>query len=160
MFQKIKPIWLVLVACMLMATACNLVPDPSPDTDLLPDQVSDSVHDSEEITKEDVRQALLNAAESVTKRGLDIDEYGSIIRYVRIEIVFKSLKVKGKDIQLTKAEFFVDNKLIETQYSEPNWPVITFYYSLPDELQHKISARVYGATCPENEAYTYMTFSK
>ncbi len=147
--QIFKPTWLGLFSVMLMASACNPVPE-------LEEVV---IVDSEEgITKEDVRQALMEI-EYVCHCSQSIDCDGSITNVYRIEIYKSSLKVKGKDLKITKSEFYVDGELTETEYSDNGNCNCGFIYKIEpsDMVKHKFETRVYGATCPENE--TYRTFS-
>ena len=142
MFQRIvKFLGAGLLAIVPMVSAGTLVRDSEVD----------------EITKEEVKQVLNNAEYSV-ESGCTLYEGGSMDSTFHIELTnADSLNVKGKDIKLTKAEFFVDNKLVETKYCDSIPFIVAFSYSSHNLHEYKL--RLYGGTSPENETYgTYLHF--
>lgn len=141
----LKSLGVGLLAIVPIASAGNLVRD------------SDSEPEIEEISREEVKQAL-EAADFAVYSCSELYDDGSIGSTFCVELTNSdSLRVKGKDIILTKAEFFVDNKPVETKYNDSDTFRVAFSY--PSDNLHEYKLRIYGHTSPENETYgTYFYY--
>lgn len=141
----LKSLWVGQLAIVPIASAGILVRDSASEPEL------------EEISREEVKQAL-EAADFAVYSCSELYDDGSIGSTFCVELTnADSLSVKGKDIILTKAEFFVDNKLVETEYNDSVPFIVAFSYA-SDNL-HEYKLRIYGYTSPENETYgTYFYY--
>ncbi|MDE6535124.1 MAG: hypothetical protein K2K82_03840 [Muribaculaceae bacterium] len=63
-----------------------------------------------------------------------------------------SLKIKDEDVEITRIEFYFDDKLISTSYNEP-YSVESKQIGLSSSVNHKLVARIYGETNPKNAAH-------
>lgn len=120
-----------LLAIMLTASSCDPVPDPVP------------------VSKEDVQKALTDA--HFSPNGSDKITTDQIDFNYQVEPGFRSILTKN-DIEITKVEFFFDDELISTSYSEP-YKTECKKTNLSSDMTHTLYAHIYGRTCPENETY-------
>lgn len=110
----------------------------------------------QEVTKEDVRQAIEESHFTINGSA-DISSDQVKFNYV-LTPGFKSVLTQ-KDIVITKVEFFFDDELISTSYSEP-YKVEGEKTGLSSDMVHTLYAHIYGRTCPENETYFPLTIKE
>ncbi len=106
-----------------------------------------------EITKEDVKMALLNT-EFITSETTDHLLDGTVVKTMTITKSSSTpITVRGEVVNITKAELFVNDELVATDYVTDQSRIdIVLRFNITEAILTS-ELRLYGATNPENETY-------
>lgn len=113
----------------------------------------------DEVTKQDVQNAIRKSEFVQTFSDYNVFMDAVNFYYEIAPSKTNLLKVEGEVVNITKIEFFFDDKLISTSYSEP-YTVEGKQSGLSSNVIHKLVARVHGETNKENATFIDLVVAK